>query len=122
LNLLGDVRLQTSSPENIKTICTSAFQDFGVEPQRADLCAPFLGRGIFTTDGQSWKNARSFIKPVFAKSEVSDLDHFEKHVERFLNLIPSDGTTFDVLPLAKRLVNPPRYTQLLNTDLYQIYG
>lgn len=92
---------------------------------RGRIGAPFLDRGIFTEDGSFWKNALSLIKPTFTKSEISDLDNFEKHVARLLPLIPKDGSTFDLLPLVKRLVSPfQRFTKLLVqvTDIDLVYG
>jgi cytochrome P450 len=98
-------QLQTSSPENIQAICTSQFDDFGIGPMRGDIGAPFLGRGIFTEDGDFWKHSRSLVKPTFSRSEIADLDNFERHVARFISLIPKDGVTFDMLALAKKLVS-----------------
>jgi cytochrome P450 len=101
---LGVNEIQIAQPENIQAICTSAFNDFGVGPMRGTIGAPFLGRGIFTEDGQFWKHSRALIRPTFSKAEIADLGGFERHVSRFLALIPKDGSTFDLLPLSKKLV------------------
>lgn len=104
MRALGPIQIQTSHPENIKAICTSAFDDWGVGPMRGRIGAPFLDRGIFTEDGEFWKHSRALIRPTFSRAEITDLGNFERHVARFLALIPRDGTTFDMLPLSKRLV------------------
>lgn len=101
---LGVSELQTSHPENIQAICTSHFNDFGVGPMRGTIGAPFLGRGIFTEDGEFWKHSRGLIRPTFARGEISDLVNFERHVARLLALIPRDGSTFDLMPLVKKMV------------------
>ncbi|PQE31377.1 putative cytochrome P450 52A12 protein [Rutstroemia sp. NJR-2017a WRK4] len=101
--MLGVTSVQTAQPLNIQAICTSAFQDFGVGPLRGTIGLPFFGRGIFTEDGEFWKYSRSLVRPTFSRAEIADLDNFENHVQRFLAHIPRDGSTFDMLPLAKRL-------------------
>ena len=107
MKALSAFQLQTSQPENIQAICTSAFNDFGVGPMRGRIGVPFLDRGIFTEDGVFWKHSRALIRPTFSLAEVADLENFERHVARFLALIPRDASTFDLLPLAKRLVGAP---------------
>ncbi|KAF7889890.1 uncharacterized protein EAF02_002305 [Botrytis sinoallii] len=102
VNSLG-TELQTSQPENIQAICTSSFNDWGVGPMRGTIGIPFLGRGIFTEDGEFWKHSRSLVRPTFSRAEIADLENFESHVARFLTHIPKDGSTFDMLPLVKRL-------------------
>ena len=105
MKALGGPQLQTSDPENIQTICTSAFDDFGVGPMRRRIGVPFLDRGIFTEDGAFWEHSRALIRPTFSKAEIADLENFESHVRRLLGLIPCDGSTIDLLPLVKRLVS-----------------
>lgn len=97
--------IQTCQPENIKAICTTAFDDWGVGPMRGNIGLPFIDHGIFTDDGEFWKHARSLIRPTFAKAEIADLASFETRTNRYLSLIPRDGRTFDILPLTKRLVS-----------------
>lgn len=101
---LGVSELQTANPENIQAICTSRFNDFGVGPMRGTIGAPFLGRGIFTEDGEIWKHSRGLVRPTFARGEISDLVNFERHVACFLALIPRDGSTFDLMRLVKKMV------------------
>ncbi|KAL9107959.1 MAG: hypothetical protein Q9227_007174 [Pyrenula ochraceoflavens] len=91
MKALSGLQLQTSEPENIQAICTSAFENFGVGPMRGRIGMPFLDRGIFTEDGAYWRHARAMIRPTFSRAEIADLDGFERHVKRLFPLIPSDG-------------------------------
>ena len=96
--------IQTAQPENIQAISATQFSDFGVGPIRGNVGAPFLDRGVFTEDGEFWKHSRALLRPTFSRAEIADLPNFEKHVSRFLALIPRDESSFDIQPLAKRLM------------------
>lgn len=54
---LGKTFTHTIDPENIKTVLSTNFKDFGVG-QRIDTLGPLLGSGIFTTDGAAWEHSR----------------------------------------------------------------
>ena len=105
MKALSRAQIRTAQPENIQAVAATSFEDFGVGPRRKNVGAPFLNRGIFTEDGDFWKHSRSLIRPTFNRDEIADLASFEKHVSRFLALIPMDKSTFELQPLAKRLVS-----------------
>ena len=107
MKALGHAQIHTAQPENVQAVAATKFDDFGVGPRRGNVGAPFLDRGIFTEDGEYWKHSRALIRPNFSRNEVADLANFERHVDRFLALIPSDSSTVDLQPLAKRLVSIP---------------
>ncbi|KAL8819488.1 MAG: hypothetical protein Q9191_007725 [Dirinaria sp. TL-2023a] len=97
------VSIQTADAENIQAISATKFNDFGVGPIRGNIGAPFLDRGVFTDDGEFWKHSRALIRPTFNRAGIADLNSFERHVGRFLALIPKDSSAFDMQPLVKRL-------------------
>lgn len=105
MKALSRTQVQIAQPENIQAVAATQFSDFGVGPMRGNIGAPFLDRGIFTEDGEFWKHSRSLVRPTFNRTEIADLPSFERHVARFLHLIPKDGSTFDLQALAKRLVS-----------------
>lgn len=108
MNALGHAQIQTTQSKNVQAVAATQFDDFGVRPRRGKVAAPFLGsRGIFTADGELWKHSRALIRPTFSRNEIADLASFERHVNRFLALIPVDSSTVDLQPLAKRLVRNP---------------
>ena len=102
------VNVQTAHPENLQAICATNFDDFGVEPMRGRIGAPFMDHGIFMVDGEYWKHSRAMIRPTFSRAEIADLTNFERYVALLLALIPKDGESFDLLPLSKRLVGACR--------------
>ena len=51
LNIFGKTIFTTIEPENVKQVCSLGFRDWGIGEQRKKVMEPFLGEGIFTTDG-----------------------------------------------------------------------
>ena len=66
---------------------------------------PIFGKGIMCTDGETWKHSRNLIKPTFANKQITDLYPVAHatHVQKFLDLIPRDGSIVDLQPLFGRL-------------------
>jgi cytochrome P450 len=88
----------TCEPQNVKTILSLRFKEFGIGNREITL-GPLLGQGIFTMDGQFWSHSRAMIRPNFARDQVADLDTFERHIQHLWKLIPRDGSTFDLQEL-----------------------
>ncbi|KAI9673877.1 MAG: hypothetical protein M1817_002083 [Caeruleum heppii] len=98
-NVGGDRIVFTEDPENIKALLATQFKDFGKgEPFRRDW-HEFLGDSIFTTDLDQWQHSRQLIRPLFIKDRVSDLETFERHVQRFLGKIAGNGAEVDMAGL-----------------------
>lgn len=89
----------TADPENIKATLATQFQDFGKGKDFHDDWKPFLGDSIFTTDGQEWHKSRQLIRPQFVKNRVSDLELFEKHVDRLMKKVGGHGEEVDIAAL-----------------------
>lgn len=102
-NAWGVKQWVTSDPLNMQTILANQVDKFGSAPMNLPMCKPFLGQGLFTTDGALWKKSRQMINPVFARAQVSELSTFERHLERMISYIPKDGSTIDMQPLCKML-------------------
>ena len=99
---LGCRVINTSEPENIKTILATNFEHYSLGFRLA-ASGPFLGKGIFTSDSKEWEASRALLRPNFVKAQVSDLSLFEKHIEQLLAHIPKDGSTVDLQDLVFRL-------------------
>lgn len=85
----------TIEPENIKTILSTNFKDFGIG-YRLPLFEPLLGKGIFDTDGDHWAASRALIRPNFTRDQVADLSSFENLIPDLFALIPFNGETVDL--------------------------
>lgn len=52
--MLGSTLIQTVEPKNIQALLATQFKDFALGDLRRRIFFPFLGNGIFTTDGKPW--------------------------------------------------------------------
>lgn len=82
----------TIEPENIKTILSIKFKDYGIS-HRLEPFKPLLGKGIFDTDGDHWASSRALIRPSFTRDQVADLTSFENLIQDLFILLPRDGKT-----------------------------
>ncbi|TVY81905.1 Cytochrome P450 monooxygenase fsdH [Lachnellula suecica] len=97
----GTTIINTMDKLNIQQVLSLGHQDYS-KPDRS-MFAPFFGKGIFMEEGAAWKHSRDMIKPIFSRAELSDMDAFQRHVDRFIKIVPRDGTPVDLQPLLKKL-------------------
>lgn len=90
--------IHTCEPENVKTILTLRFKDFGISNRQRNF-KPLLGFGIFNADGEQWTHSRHMIRPNFARDQVADLAAFERLIPSLFKLIPRDGSPVDLQDL-----------------------
>ena len=93
----------TMEPEIVKTILSSKFTSYSIGEGRKKAMIPFMGEGILTTDGEKWQHSRNMIRPSFTRTQISDLDMYETHVQQLIRNIPLDGATIDLQGLFFRL-------------------
>ena len=92
----------TADPENIKAILATQFEDYGKGKPFHEDWKDFLGDSIFTMDGEQWHASRQLLRPQFIKTRVSDLDIFEKHIEKLLSKVGGRGEEVDISALFYR--------------------
>ncbi|PQE07505.1 Cytochrome P450 family protein [Rutstroemia sp. NJR-2017a BBW] len=101
-NLCGSRIINTMDLRNVQHVISAmTFVDWGKESTA--YAEPFFGRGIFSLNGVEWRHALKVVVPAFSKTEGSlDVDSMVRHVDRFISMIPRDGSTTDIeLPLRK---------------------
>ncbi|RDW67220.1 cytochrome P450 [Aspergillus mulundensis] len=94
-SFLGRTGVSTIEPENLKAVLATQFNDFCLGLREREF-GPLLGQGIFTLDGPGWSHARALLRPQFTRDQVADLDLMESHISRMIELMPKDGSTFDI--------------------------
>jgi cytochrome P450 len=92
----------TTEPKVVQTILSLDFNSFGLGSIRNSL-KPFLGEGIFSTDGAAWQHSRNLLRPCFVRSQVGDVELLERHLQHLLLKIPRDGSMVDLQPLFFKL-------------------
>lgn len=101
----GTTRIFTIEPDNLRAVFSTDFKNWGLQPLRLGPWEPFVGKGIMDSDGAFWKHSRALIQPTFSREQIADLESFDVHLQRMLELIPRDGTTtVDMQPLFARLI------------------
>ena len=103
-SLMGDNLIFTNEPKNIQSILATSFSDFDVGETRRKVTKPFWGFGIFNADGSFWAHSRALVRPNFTKDLVADISTYATHVNKLINQVPNDGSTFDIQDLFFRLV------------------
>ena len=103
-NSWGTKCIHTMEPTNAQAILAQSFDNFGVEPMRLHVGSPFIGKGVFSTDGAYWRFSRELVKPIFARAQITDLKAIDPYLDRMLSRIPRDGSTTDVQALLKLMV------------------
>lgn len=143
----------TTEPENLKCVLASDFRSYSLATGRKEWLRPFLGKGIFTTDGKEWvlfssflfkgclswlqwsldrqictgsiisrvfpgplmeclfdlrksdqgrnadlvgcrwQHSREMLRPNLVRTQIGDVDMFERHVKHLIQAIPTDGST-----------------------------
>ncbi|KAF8575554.1 cytochrome P450 monooxygenase pc-3 [Ramaria rubella] len=76
-----------SDPANVKHILANDFESFAKGTKFREMFDSFLGSGIFTSDGDTWKCHRAMARPFFSVERVTDFDCFAKHTSKALDVI-----------------------------------
>jgi cytochrome P450 len=101
-NILGAGGFFTADEHNIQAILATQFDDFELGQARRNNTFPFLGDGIFNSDGKLWAHHRALLRPQFSREQVSHLEADERHVQallRSLRLSPEKDNWTEALDL-----------------------
>ena len=80
IGLWGVTGYITTDPENISTILSERFEDYGLGARRI-AALPLLRDGIFSQDGHAWKHSRDLIRRQFVRVQQQSLDVFTPPVD-----------------------------------------
>lgn len=94
---LGEWILLTSDAEVLKALLSTQFEDWPIGGVRQKTTELTLGpHAIFSVNGREWQEGRAMIRPTFVRNQIADLECLDRHVERLLGRIPSDGSTVEL--------------------------
>ncbi|ORY19055.1 cytochrome P450 [Clohesyomyces aquaticus] len=103
-NSFGSTIFKTIDPEVSKAVHATYFANFGLQPLRYDVAENFWGNGIIVVDGPHWQHGRALIRSSFDVVHIANFERLKRHAERFMELLPRDGKTIDLMLLFKRLI------------------
>ena len=58
-----------------------------------------IPRDIADGAGHRWQHSREMLRPNFVRTQIGDVDMFEKHVQHLIQAIPREGSTIDLQDL-----------------------
>ena len=96
LRVLSEPLIFTTEPENLKTMLSVDFKLWSVGQPRKTTLTPFLGEGIFTSDGAAWQHSRNLLRPIFNRRQIGNIDMQDRHVCHLIQALPRDGSTIDL--------------------------
>ncbi|PVF96582.1 cytochrome P450 [Serendipita vermifera] len=105
MNILWASQIVTVDPENIKFVLSNAFTSFEKSEKFHDMFESFWGDGIFTTDGEKWKQHRANARPFFSQEKLADFTSFDKHMNKMLDVMNRahlEGKSLDLQDLFAR--------------------
>ena len=111
----------TVDPENIKAVLATQFNDFSLGIRHAHF-APLLGDGIFTLDGDGWKDSRAMLRPQFAREQIAHVKALEPHVLMLAKQIANTKyETFDLQELFFRFTVDTSTEFLFGESVHTLY-
>ncbi|KAL9046196.1 MAG: hypothetical protein Q9214_000908, partial [Letrouitia sp. 1 TL-2023] len=101
IKLFGNSGYITLDPLNVEAVLSTRFEDYGLG-SRSDGLFRFLGEGIFTQDGNSWKHSRELLRRPFMRIPYQNLEGFNEHLDDIISTLltfAKNGATVDLKPL-----------------------
>ncbi|KIL67120.1 hypothetical protein M378DRAFT_23065 [Amanita muscaria Koide BX008] len=83
--ILYSDRIITATPEHIKLILATDFQNYVKGERTRQSMGSVLGTGVFNSDGDMWKFHRSISRPAFTRERISDYEIFDRHTKMVIS-------------------------------------
>ncbi|KZV94028.1 cytochrome P450 [Exidia glandulosa HHB12029] len=93
-------------PANVQHVLATSFNDFEKGVKFRDMFDLFLGQGIFTTDGEQWKEHRALAKPFFSRERITDFRCFDRHADKMLHVMALYANHGDPMDIQARIDSP----------------
>ncbi|KIK51348.1 hypothetical protein GYMLUDRAFT_50586 [Collybiopsis luxurians FD-317 M1] len=71
----------TSSPEYIKRMLATDFDNFIKGERFQHMAHSLLGVGVFNADGEMWKFHRRLTRPFFSREKITHFELFDRHAD-----------------------------------------
>jgi cytochrome P450 len=97
---LTQTTIHTIEPDNIKTVLSSKFRDYGIGWRRKNAFRPLLGHSLFQLDGDPWVTSRTLLHGIFRSTRGEELSLVEYELQYLLEKISSATTVCQQVDLA----------------------
>lgn len=115
VNHWGKRIYHTADTANSQTVLSLKADNFGLGPSRMPA-RPWLGDGIFTTDGSYWRHSRNLLKPIFAKNQISNLPRLDEHLNGLFQRLEQRRYEADLQPLFLKMASIPASSAQTRSD------
>ncbi|CAE6427857.1 unnamed protein product [Rhizoctonia solani] len=89
LRLLEQDFILTVEPEAVKSVLTTDFHSYEKGSDIRGLMFSVLGRGVFNSDGETWRFHRSMSRPYFSRDRISHFENFARHADAAISKLLS---------------------------------
>ncbi|KAF9924199.1 hypothetical protein FBU30_005794 [Linnemannia zychae] len=103
--IIGHSLIIAFEPSSVQHMLVKNFENYPKGPAFHKAFSPFMGTGIFNSDGAAWKNQRALARPHFQVTEYKGAAHIEKQINQVFDILDSTiarGTAIDVQDLWSR--------------------
>jgi cytochrome P450 len=83
-------------PDHIWEVLVRDANKYGKTHTAFDLLEKFLGKGLLTTDGETWRRQRRMVQPAFSKARLAGYAHMMVDEGLKLEREWHDGMTYDI--------------------------
>ncbi|XP_060208688.1 cytochrome P450 704C1-like isoform X3 [Lycium barbarum] len=93
--------IYTSDPANIEYILKTNFDNYGKGDYHHDILKDFYGDGMFTVDGEKWKEQRKVSSPEFSKRVIREVNSliFTNNALKLANILDQSANSKDTVDI-----------------------
>lgn len=96
VRIAGHTNIWTADALNARAILTADSRAFELSHDRQIAFYPVVGKGMIAANGPDWAFGKKIIRRCLTKDQVRYLSRYERHVQNFFKLLPTDGSTIDL--------------------------
>ncbi|PHU22270.1 hypothetical protein BC332_07377 [Capsicum chinense] len=98
--------IYTSDPANIEYILKTNFENYGKGDYHHEILKDFYGDGMFTVDGEKWKEQRKVSSPEFSKRVIREVNSviFSKNALKLANILDESANSKDTVDIQDLLL------------------
>ncbi|CAO3570314.1 unnamed protein product [Mortierella alpina] len=102
---VGHCLILAFEPSSVQHMLVKNFENYPKGPEFHRAFSPFMGTGIFNSDGAAWKNQRALARPHFQVTEYKGAAHIETQIHQVFGILDqaiAEGSAIDAQDLWSR--------------------